>query len=285
MDKKIPLGHVELEDGPKAVYATNDLFLNFMFDKKENWETLRLVINIFLKEFNRQNPGAAVGLIKKKEILVETQYMYLLNAEQGKKVQDFKLDEISGNNLFFAEFQNSASSSPPVKARAMDYRALGTSHSPGKISTQIWLMAEDIKELLGGEDFASYSYRDSVTGRAYPVRSVIMFVSLQKLSKRKNAAGDLASFLLGKNKEIRSGEVKRISKAFKKCFKVFRKDKEVKNAMTYAEHWKMQARLEGREEGREEGIILAVLRTQELLKAGYSIEEALKIVLGENKKQ
>ena len=35
---------------------------------------------------------------------------------------------------------------------------------------------------------------------------------------------------------------------------MFRKDKEVKHAMTYAEYWKMQARLEGREEGREEGI-------------------------------
>ena len=42
MNERIPLGFIELDSGSKLVYALYDFFLNFTFNKKENWEDLRL---------------------------------------------------------------------------------------------------------------------------------------------------------------------------------------------------------------------------------------------------
>ena len=92
MDKRTPLGHILLDSGEKPIYPTNDFFLNFMFDQQENWETLRLIVNIFFAEFNRQNPFAAVEPIK-GEISIETQYLYFLHTTNRTKNQDFKIEE------------------------------------------------------------------------------------------------------------------------------------------------------------------------------------------------
>ena len=43
MKERIPLGFIELNSGTKPVYALYDFFLNFTFEKKENWEDLRLI--------------------------------------------------------------------------------------------------------------------------------------------------------------------------------------------------------------------------------------------------
>ena len=42
MNERIPLGFIELDSGSKPIYALYDFFLNFTFNKKENWEDLRL---------------------------------------------------------------------------------------------------------------------------------------------------------------------------------------------------------------------------------------------------
>ena len=39
MEKRIPLGFIELEGSRKPIYALYDFFLNFTFEKKENWKT------------------------------------------------------------------------------------------------------------------------------------------------------------------------------------------------------------------------------------------------------
>ena len=51
MPSKTPLGYIELDNGSKEIYAMNDLFLNFTFEKQENWESFRLMINILLEAY------------------------------------------------------------------------------------------------------------------------------------------------------------------------------------------------------------------------------------------
>ena len=50
--------------------------------------------------------------------------------------------------------------------------------------------------------------KEESSGKPYPNASCILFVNLRKLSKEKTVAGELASFLLGKTRAIKSGEAK-----------------------------------------------------------------------------
>lgn len=45
--KKKPLGYIQLETGEKPVAVMNDVFLNYHFEKEENWEDLRRLVNFF----------------------------------------------------------------------------------------------------------------------------------------------------------------------------------------------------------------------------------------------
>ena len=49
MQKRLPLGYITIEGGKTPIYAFDDFFLNYTFNKKENWEGLRLIINILLE--------------------------------------------------------------------------------------------------------------------------------------------------------------------------------------------------------------------------------------------
>ena len=60
MKERFPLGFIELDSGLKPVYALYDFFLNFTFEKKENWEDLRLMVNILLDAYMKQNPETIV---------------------------------------------------------------------------------------------------------------------------------------------------------------------------------------------------------------------------------
>ena len=70
---------MELENGFMNIYAMDDLFLNFSFENKENWEDFRLMINILLKEYIRLNPATAIALVE-NPIHIETQYEFYINA-------------------------------------------------------------------------------------------------------------------------------------------------------------------------------------------------------------
>ena len=277
MYKRIPLGYIKLDIGTIEIHVMHDFFLNYTFEKKKNWRILRLVINIFLEELSRQRTDLSVQLVK-GDILVKTQYKYYLDATNTAKSQDFRLESIDDNILFYCEFQNRARTRPPVKLRAIDYQTLSVKQGEGKATRQIWLLAEDVEELLGGSSFASFVIKDEISGRAYPIDTSLTFVSLTKLSEGKGTASELASFLLGTGKKIKCNKVRRISDAFRKSFREFCKDKGVRTRMSVAEKY----RDEGIEQGIEQGIALGVNKVAELIKAGYTIEDALKIASGES---
>ena len=280
MHKRTPLGHIELDAGRQPVHAMHDFFLNYMFNKEANWEVLRLILNIFLGEYARRHPGSAIPLIE-GEIEVETQYRYYLDLGNPAKSQDFRISLVHGGTVYFVEFQNRASTDPPVVIRAPDYQVQGMKHCRGKTTVQVWLLAEDVGGLYGGGGFANYVSTDAVSGRPYPVSSSLAFVSLTALSGSGGVAGELASFLLGEGKRIKSDEVRRIKAAFMKSLRAFCKNKEVRTRMSVAEKYRLEGRLEGREEGREEGIAMGAVRVAELVSAGYTPEDALRVVCGE----
>ena len=73
MQKRLPLGHIELEDGKKPVYAFDDFFLNYTFENKDNWEALRLIINILLEAYTLECPRTVLEPIT-DDIIVTTQF-------------------------------------------------------------------------------------------------------------------------------------------------------------------------------------------------------------------
>jgi len=245
MNKKIPLGYIELKTGLKEINAMDDLFLNYMFKNKETWETLRQIVNIFLNEYiHLHSDKKPLPNLIEGDIEVTTQYEYLLDTNNTTKIQDIRLDHAE---ITYIEFQNRASTIPPISTRAIEYFSLGISHSKGKIANQIWLLAEDVKELLHDEVFTNYLLKDNVTGNSYPNNSSIIFVSLQKLAKNNNIVGELSKFLLGKQVEPTFTEVKSIVKNFDSLFNDFKEDKGVKTVITVKERFKNEGVVEGME--------------------------------------
>jgi hypothetical protein len=247
-----PLGYIQLESGEKPVAVMNDVFLNFQFEKEENWEDLRSIVNIFIKDYASQKPSTVSRPIE-SAIQVQTQYKFLLNPENKTRNQDFKM---TGEQLTYVEFQNRAYNEPPIETRASEYFGLGIGHSGGKLSNQIWLLAEEVRSVLAGEVYANYILIDEVTSAKYPKPSGLMFVSLSGLAGENTAAGELASLLLGLVTEpeaIKDEEVRRVAKGIRAGFGKFKEDKEVKRIMTVKERFLNEGRIEGRTEGRIEG--------------------------------
>ena len=91
---------------------------------------------------------------------------------------------------------------PPVEVRATDYSVLSISQNPGKVSNQIWLLAEDVQKLLPRGAFSNYVPKDEVSGATYPNASGIMFVSLKRFSQENTVAGELASSMLRQMRTI-----------------------------------------------------------------------------------
>ena len=267
MPDKIPLGYVELDNGTKAITAMNDLFLNHMFMNPKNWETLRDSVNIILEEYRQSNPDTSITLVVGK-VVVETQYKYLLNIENATRDQDIKMTAEA--ELVFIEFQNRAKTTPPVEIRAVEYFGLAIGHSKGKTANQIWLMAEDLESVLHDKAFARYILRDEVTGELHPGDSGILYVSLPKLAQNKSPAGELAAFLLGLITEPKDEKIKAIVNNFNTSFDAFKSDKEVLNMLSLKE----RAKNEGRDE--------AVHEMYELIKKGFTPEDAMEMVMNKN---
>jgi len=283
MATKTPLGFVELDSGSMEIFALDDLFLNFTFEKEENWEEFRLMMNILLEEYTKLNPTTVATLIE-GAIRIKTQYKFYINAKKKNKTrnQDFESDELETNRLKYVEFQNKATSKPPIPDRAFEYFVLSIGKNPGKAVTQIWLLASDAESVLQEETFMNYILKDEATNKAFPNSSSIMFISLTKLSQQNNLAGELALFLLGKLTAPPSEEIKRIVNTFNTSFEAFKDDKEVKNTMTIAEKWKNEGWVDGKEEGlaegigvgAEKGVNAGTSKMLELIKSGLSPDEA-----------
>ena len=285
MRERFPLGYITIEGGKRPIYAFDDFFLNYTFNKKENWEELRAIINILLGEYELECPNTVLKPIK-DEIVVTTQFKNHLKNHHKPKAQDFVIKEIHQKKLTYIEMQNKASTAKPIELRAIEYFVLGISQNPGLVSNQIWLLAENVDRLLHGKTFANYLLKEETSGVTYPNASSILFVNMQKLSDRSSIAGEVAAFLLGKTRSINSGKAKRISSALKKSSREFSKDKGVKKSMSIKQKWQDEAKTEGIEEGIQQGkqqgiqqgIQQGAAKIVELIKAGLSPEEALENV-------
>ena len=265
---KAPLGYVELPSGPKAIYPMNDIFLNYVFESPAHWEALRLVVNILIDAYRQINPETPLMPIE-GSIEVKTQYRHLLPDGKVTRDQDIKMTDDKGKTTYI-EFQNKAMTSPPVSVRSVEYFGLGIGHSKGKTANQIWLLAEDIKNLLYDEPFARYILKHEVTGCAHPETSGIMYISLGKLSQEENTAGELACFLLGRPVSPANASVKNVVAAIEAGFSNFKLDKDVVNVLSFQDRWLDEGRVEGRVEG--------IARLAELIRNGLSLDEALKVV-------
>ena len=288
MHKKMPIGFIELENGPKAIFVMNDFFLNFTFQKKENWESLRTIVNTLLDAYKKAVPFTGIELIE-GELTVETQYKYYIGINKTRR-QDIKILDITSSKVSFIEFHNKASTIPPIETRAVEYFILGIRQNSGKTANQVWLLAEDVEAVLHSEKFAHYILTDEVTGKLYPSASGIMFISLKKLSEEKSEAGELASYLLGKIKTPKYKKIKNISALFNASLNAFKNDKEVKKMMSVAETYLMEGRAEGVAQGvaqgmaegmargKVQGIAEGIDKVLKLINQGISPEEALQMV-------
>ena len=269
-----PLGYIQLETGEKAVPVMSDIFLNYHFEKEEHWEDLRSLVNIFTNDFTAKYPNTVAKPIN-GAIDVQTQYQFLLNSKNKTRNQDIK---VIGEKLTYIEFQNRANTVPPIEVRAPEYFGLGIGHSGGKISNQIWLLAEDVESVLHGKMYANYVLVDEVTNTKYPKQSGLMFVSLTKIAEQDSQAGELASFLLGRITDvgkIKDADVRRIASGFKTNFSVFKEDKEAKNVMTVQERFLNEGIVKGIDKGIDKGIVDSA---EKLIKKGTSFQDAINLL-------
>ena len=268
----VPLGYVELANGLKAIYPMNDIFLNYTFEDVSYWETLRLAVNLLINAYRETKPDASVKPII-GNIRVRTQFRHLLNTDvKTTRDQDIRIIEDDAEATF-VEFQNRATTTPLIEIRSVEYFGLGIGHGKGKISNQLWLLAEDVDSVLQGSAFARYILKNETTGHEHPATSGIMYVSLTKLSKEKSPVGELASFLLGLKPNPENEEPKKVAEALYTSFKTFKTDKDVVNVLSLAERYTQEGKYEGRLEGRLEGRQERELEiTKDMLKENMPID-------------
>ena len=273
----IPLGFVELANGSKAIYPMNDLFLTYTFEDASNWESLRLAVNLVIDSYRGTKPDTSVKPIEGR-ISVRTQFRHLLSIDwKTTRDQDIKIIE-DDEETSYVEFQNKATTNPPIEIRSVEYFGLGIGHGKGKTVNQLWLLAEDVEPVLHGGMFERYVLKSEVTGHTHPNTSGIMYVSLVKLSRAVGPVGELASFFLGQMYNPENGDVKKIAEAMKTSFEAFKADKEVIRVLTLAERYSQEGEAKGKEIGKEIGINLAADRIAELIDNGFSLDEALRNV-------
>ena len=273
-----PLGYIQLETGLKAVTAMNDIFLNYQFEKKENWENLRSIINIFLGSYMEKFPGTVARLIT-GDIEVETQFKILLDPSAKQKSQDIK---VSGQDVVYVEFQSKTHSDPPIEIRSQEYLGLGIGHGRGRKANQIWLLGEDAERIFHGSRYSAYVLKDEATNINFPGTSYMMFVCLPRVAGEESPAGELASFLLGRAdtaEEITDPEARRVAEGFLTSFRVFCEDKEARHVMTVEERFTRKGIAEGIAEGEARGIEAKAIETAfEMFKDGFDYERIAKYV-------
>ena len=261
-----PLGIIELGTGPKEIFATNDFFINYLFENPARWEALRLIVNVIIEAYKGMTPTTQVRTID-GDIQVETQYKYYTGKTDVSTRQDFRVE--ANKNLTYVEVQNKAHSVPPIEKRAIEYFGLSLAHNRGNDVTQMWILAENVDSLLNGNTFTNYILGDEETGTRYPLNNNLMFVSLRRLEAKRGGteAGEMAAFLLGKGFKPKYESVKNVMTMFDEGFNSFCEDKEAIERMSAM----VKNRLEGIEEGKLE-------TAQEMLNDGFTHEQISKYV-------
>ena len=267
-----PLGYIELPNGAKPIFIMNDIFLNHVFENAENWEALRTIINIIIYAYREiYHDTTLMPIIGEFE--VQTQYRYLLSDGKTTRDQDIKATEDKAA-ITYVEFQIRSATNPSIAIRSVEYFGLGIGNNKGYPANQLWLLAEDVEELLAGEVFARYVLKNERTNYPHPETSGIIYVSLEKLSKEDSTAGELAAYLLGKITDPQDKQVKAVKAAIDKGFANFKTDKDVVTVMSLQDRWYG----EGKADGKTEGITKGADRLAELIKSGLPVDEALRIV-------
>ncbi|MCL1986501.1 MAG: hypothetical protein FWG64_00815, partial [Firmicutes bacterium] len=234
--KPIPLGYVDLPNGPKAIFPMNDIFLSYNFDHEEQWEILRLLINILIMEYLQIYATSKLKPITGK-IKVQTQFKYFLNTDwRTIREQDIKLSANESNETYI-EFQNKAKVDPPIEIRSVEYFGLGIVHGKGKLTNQIWLLAENVESVLQENTFARYILANEITGNEHPINSGILYINLPNLAQENSTAGELAKFLLGKIANPKNEDVKKIASAFSEVFGAFKRDKEAVKVLSFRDRY------------------------------------------------
>jgi len=85
-----------------------------------------------------------------------------LDKKNKTRDQDLKMTE-KEDNATYIECQNDANTQPPIEIRSVVYFGLGIGHNKGKLTNQIWLLAEDVPSVLHGKTFARYVLKDEIT--------------------------------------------------------------------------------------------------------------------------
>ena len=280
---KIPLGYIDLPSGPKAIYPMNDIFLNYIFEDRAYWEALRQILNIIINAYRQTNPDTQLQPVE-GTIEVKTQYKHLLADSKVTRDQDIKMTEEEGA-VTYIEFQNKATTNPPITIRSVEYFGLGIGHNKGKTANQIWLLAEDVNAVLLNKTYARYILKDEQTGHTHPQTSGILYVSLNKLSQEKGKAGELASYLLGKPGTPVDENTKNIITAIDAGFNKFKQDKDVVSVISFQDRWYDEGKVEGKVEGKAEGEAIGkakglnrAIELIELIRRGLTLDEAQRLL-------
>lgn len=124
--------------------------------------------------------------------------------------------------------------------------ALGIGRTENEqLANQVWILGEHSEKLLDEATFENYILMGQFTGKKYPNKSGILYISLEKLSAIDSSAGELSRFLLGIDLDPRSEEVKNVASEIRKAFKIMQHDKEARNKMSNLDWVRQDAMEEG----------------------------------------
>jgi len=133
------LGCIKLETGFKPITPLNDVFLNYTFERKVYWETLRMITNIFYGAYIKTYKDTGITLIE-GEIDIRTQYpLYRKVDSNTPKQQDLKID--TENKVHYIEFQNKTNPTIPIEVRSIEYLGFSLTRGEKKQVSNVWLSA------------------------------------------------------------------------------------------------------------------------------------------------
>ena len=269
------LGCIQLVSGRKPIIPLNDVFLNYTFMKETYWETLRKMINIFYKAYQKIHDSTSITLID-EVFSVTTEFPYYKDIDSTTpKRQDARI--VSVNKIDYIEFQNDVSPEIPIAVRSIDYFGFSLTRGKRRPVSSIWLLSGTVAELLDGNTFSNYILTDEINHRPHPNVANILYVNLKQLAEEDSQAGQLAGVLIGELKTPKDPEVKQIFQSLKDSFNLFKDDTKVRDIMSIREE------LEAKGAARAKAELLPLLKEKdeqiEELKASLAELKALVATL------
>ena len=297
------LWEVKILNKQIVIKPTQDVFVSYMFNDPANAETLKLMLNIFARNYLAacQNKETCMREIS-GEINVTTQWAQFVNPDDKNAtlVQDIKVEENDGEFLTFVEFQNQTHLKKPIELRGLEYFGLSLGYDIRPVGekkkstvSQQWIMSENQLNLTQGLPMECYRLVGEQSAKFYPSKSHLTFVCLPLLAKEKNEAGDLAKFLLGEIFDSNYEPVKKIIAGYKSTFTKYKQDKEAIKMYTVWDkvredaeamgEAKGEARGEAKGEARGKAITRAILKGMKepisiAKETGYPVEEVVKFL-------